>query len=256
MTLVVIWPNKPDKPTALHVAADSLLSDSYGNRWPYAPKIFRVYPTHAYLAYCGTSAMALSVIMQGAEVLANTDILGDDGSAKNPTVDAKSSALRNHLNDSVGSFPAPWGSNATLLYCGFDHRKREFRIFRLSMSRKGVTRAEEALGQGRVFCFGSGAARANSLLKPGMSTPNILGVLKSVINDNSAQDVGGVQQMVTIKRSGSHAVGFNWRINGKNESTLFGLPLRFHGRMDKVHFLDEQFRPARYLHDARIRRVR
>src|SRR5215469_18670650 len=45
MTLVMIWPNKTEQPTAIHIAADSLLSDGNNNQWVFAPKIFRAYPT-------------------------------------------------------------------------------------------------------------------------------------------------------------------------------------------------------------------
>jgi len=71
MTLVVIWPHKK---TALHIASDSRLS-SHDCEWDYGPKIFRLFPTHDHLAYCGTSALALSVISQATAVLANTNTL-------------------------------------------------------------------------------------------------------------------------------------------------------------------------------------
>src|SRR5271155_5892091 len=129
MTLVMIWPNKPVQPTAIHIAVDSLLSDSTRNQWEFAPKIFRVYPTHAHFAYCGDSAMVLSVIVQATAILANTNILSEDGENNSPTIGARSKAICTFLEDSVKACPRGWMQNNILLYCGFDHHKSRFALY-------------------------------------------------------------------------------------------------------------------------------
>jgi hypothetical protein len=73
MTLMIIWPNKVENPTSLHIATDSLLS-AEKIRWGFASKIFRVFPTHAYIGYCGTSLVALHAIMQGTHMLHYSNI--------------------------------------------------------------------------------------------------------------------------------------------------------------------------------------
>jgi len=255
MTLVMIWPNKMDNPTGLHIASDSLLSDNLG-KWPYATKIFRLYPTHEHLAYSGTSAMALAAIMQGTAVLAQTNILSRDTSERDATMTGRSSALRTLLNDAIKVYPNKWIiSPTTLLYCGYDRHRRKFRLFRLSLDSAGVQVKEENLKKDRVSCFGSGESKARSLLEQAHTTEEILGVLKSVMEEKSIDTVGGVPQMVTIRRRGSHAVGFNWKIDELTQSTLFGLPLHFRSSMEKVKFLDDKFKPAKYLNNPRVRRV-
>jgi hypothetical protein len=80
-----------------------------------------------------------------------------------------------------------------------------------------------------------------------MKTGEIFGVLVSVIADKSVPSVGGVPQMVTIKTSTSHPVGFNWDTDGTEKSTLFGLPLHFRSNMKRVEFRDKRFRLKPYL---------
>jgi hypothetical protein len=79
MTLVLAWPNREENRTALHLATDSLLSDSLGGRWYYAPKIDRVHSLHDLTGFCGTSNLAMAVILQCNSVLAGANVLGKGG---------------------------------------------------------------------------------------------------------------------------------------------------------------------------------
>jgi hypothetical protein len=257
MTLVIAWPNKQDpRSTALHIATDSLLSDDRENTWQYGPKIFRVFPTHDYLAYCGTSTLALSAILQGTMVLANTDILGRNAEQKPITISARVGALATLLQESARVFPNNWmNRTSTLLYCGFDHMKKSFRLFELSLAKAGIDVVGKDLRKDAPACFGSGAARARVLLRKFAGTPTtkeILTVLASVIEDSSVPTVGGVPQMATIWKKSSQLVGFNWEISAAPTSTLLGLPLYFQSDMMRARFLDRQFRSSVYLHSARL----
>ena len=247
MTLIMIWPNKAEGPTGLHIASDGLYSGPDG-RWNHGPKLFRLFGTHSYLACCGSSTLALSAILQSTAILSNTDLLAGDG-GQPITVSARCNAITTLFNDSVKTFPKTWGGNgeAKLLFCGFDGLRNRFMLHEIALGRKGASTKSVTLSKNAVRCYGSGAERARALLSEGMATVEILKVLKTVIDDEAVKDVGGVPQMVTIWTRRSQAVGFNWHINGSIQSTLFGLPLHFHSRMKKVRFLDETFKPAKYL---------
>ncbi len=252
MTLIMIWPNKAENPTGLHIASDSLYSGSDG-RWDHGPKLFRLFPTHSYLAYFGSSTLALSTILQSTLILSNTDVLAGDG-AQPVAASARCNAIATLLNDSVRSFPKTWGGNgeAQLLFCGFDELRKQFVLHEIALGTKGATSKRVTLCKNAVRCYGSGAATARGLLKPGMSSTEILRVLKTVIDDKAVNDVGGVPQMVTIWRRRSQAVGFEWCVNGSIQKTLFGLPLHFRSRMKKVRFLGETFKPSKYLETPRM----
>jgi hypothetical protein len=261
MTLVIAWPNKQQPgPTALHIAADSLLSDNRGNSWQYGPKIFRVFPTHDYLAYCGTSTLALSAILQGTMVLANTDVLGRNVEQKPITIRARGLALGTLLQEAARVFPKDWMNGAsTLLYCGFDHLTKSFRLFELSLAQSGTDVVGKDLRKDAPLCYGSGAAKARVLLNRFAGAPTtkeILSVLVSVIEDSSVPTVGGVPQMATIWKKSSQLVGFNTEISKNPTSTLLGLPLYFQSDMTRVRFLDRQFRLSTYLHSAKLPRTR
>ena len=65
---MIAWRNKRDPDLiALHITTDSLLSDKQENSWQFGTKRFRVFPTHDYLAYCATSTLASSAILQGTD---------------------------------------------------------------------------------------------------------------------------------------------------------------------------------------------
>jgi hypothetical protein len=262
MTLVLAWPNREENPTALHIATDSLLSDELGNRWQYVPKINRVHLLHEFTGFCGTSNLVMAAILQCTSVLAAADVLGSGGSSREATLDARIRALVPFLDNAIRTFPKDWlakGTN-TLLYCGVDHRKVQFRLFEIDLSKSGASFKEKALSKQHVVCYGTGAVEARSLLaglklaNTTLSTSDVLNVLKTVIEDKSIPSVGGAPQMVTITKRSSRLVGFNWEVAGKLESTLLGLPLHFRSSMTKIKFLDQQFRKSSYLHNSRLRR--
>jgi hypothetical protein len=256
MTLVMIWFNKPKDPTALHIAADSLLTFDQHSKWPYAPKIFRVYPTHAHIAYCGSAAMGLSALAQATAILGNTNVLGEDQHPSSPSITARSRALENVFGESSKGFPAKWFVPTELLYCAYNRHMSRFDLFKISLKRNGARLTkQDTPHKDRVFCFGSGASKARALLGPQMSMKEILGVLKAVIDEPAEKEVGGIPQMVTLERTKSQAVGFNWTVGGKTESTLCALPLHFQSSMSKVRFLDEKFRLSAYQNDPSIRRL-
>jgi hypothetical protein len=263
MTLVLAWPNRDENPTALHIATDSLLSDGRGNEWQYVPKINRVHLLHEFMGFCGTSNLTMAAILQCTSVLAAADVLSRGGSSCEATLDARIKALVLFLDDAVRNFPKGWlaeGTN-TLLYCGFDHRRVKFRLFEIGLSRSGTLYKEKVLSKQDVVCYGAGAVRARSLLanlklaKKTLATSDVLKVLKTVIDDRSIRSVGGAPQMVTITKSSSRLVGFNWEVAGKIESTLLGLPLHFRSSMKNINFLDQDFRKSSYLHNSHMRRA-
>ena len=263
MTLVLAWPNREESPTALHLATDSLLSDTSGAQWQYAPKINRVHLLHEFTGFCGTSNLAMAAILQCTSVLAAANVLGRGGSPREATLDARVRALVPLLDNAICTFPKAWLGRGvtTLLYCGFDHRKAQFRLFEIALSTSGASYKEKALSKQHVVCYGSGAAKARALLadfklaNKTLATTDILNVLKTVIEDRSIPSVGGAPQMIAITKHSSRLVGFNWEIAGKSESTLLGLPLRIRSSMANIKFLDNQFRESVYLHSPRIQRV-
>lgn len=253
------WLGEDEGLPALFLAADSLLSDPAGNRWHYAIKIARSYPTDEYVAYCGDSGLALAAITQATALVQATSVLARSGTPDRPTLDARSGAWATHLDEAVKAFPSAWLPGPTrVLYAGFDPRRRgrPFGVYVLTLAATGVDRQEVPLAAGRVHCFGSGKAAADDRLKPGMGTPDVLGVLRDVIDDPAVRDVGGAPQMVVIRETGSTPVGFVSTAGGKAQATLFGLPIRFKSRMERVQFLDEQFRKVPYPHAGRVRPIR
>jgi hypothetical protein len=252
MTLLLAWLNREDNPTGLHLASDSLLSAGKES-WQYAPKITRVHTLHEYIGYCGSSLPGMACILQSNAVLAASNVLSQGGSAKSPTLDARAKALVLLLDDIIPTFPPSWlASGATLLYCGFDVRKAKFRLFEISLALSGVSIEERELGQQTVLCYGSGQAKARSILatlklKNALKTDDILHVLKAVIEDPKVPSVGGAPQMVTIGKRRSQMVGFNWEVGGSTKSTLLGIPLRFRSNMGKIRFLDQDLQHAQYL---------
>jgi hypothetical protein len=264
MTLVLAWLNRDDNPTALHLASDSLLSDRDGRQWSHGPKINRIHSLHEFIGYCGPSVTAMAAILQCNAILAATNMLGKAGSRSTATPDARVRALVPLLDPVMRSFPEAWlGGNdlPTLLYCGFDPRRSKFRLFEINVG-GDVPYQERQLGKDQVLCYGSGAARAKELLadlrlaKKTLATRDVLGILKSVIEDRSIPSVGGPPQMVTIMKRSSQPVGFNWKIAGHTESTLLGLTLQFRSSMEKVRFIDQELRKSSYLHNSKIRRVK
>src|SRR5580704_17288457 len=115
MTLVLAWYSAAGSRQVLHLASDSLLSQA-GNRWAHATKIFRVYPSESYIAYCGDSLFGLSAIAQGIGLLSLTEVLRTETT----TLKARALALGHHMSKVFASFPVPWGHAATLLFCGHD----------------------------------------------------------------------------------------------------------------------------------------
>jgi hypothetical protein len=257
MTLVMAWLNKQEDPTSLNIASDSLLSDGKGVDWQYASKIFRVFPTHNYIAYCGSSLLALSSILQATAVLSNSNTLGKNADPNLATI-ARCRALCTFVSEAVKTFPRKWLADppeSTLLYCGFDFPTGRFQAFEVTLGLAGAKCKQITLQQ-EVLCFGSGKKHAQKLLGSNTSRKEILGVLSKLIESSAAPTVGGVPQMVSIQKSTSTPIGFNWPVNGGVKSTLFGAPLHFRSDPKKINFLDRHFRTAQYLGCPKMRRMK
>ena len=148
MTLVIAWPNREGNPTALHIAADSLLSGDPGITWQFAPRYNRLHLLHEFTGFCGTSNLTMAAILQCTSVLAAADVLSRGGSsARSYSPCACQKAFMPFLDNAVRTFPKDWlarGTN-TLLYCGFDHRSAKFRLFEIDLSRSGASFKEKDL---------------------------------------------------------------------------------------------------------------
>jgi hypothetical protein len=253
MTLVLAWPNRELNPTTVHLASDSLLSDDQGNQWQYGPKIVRVDRLHEFMAYSGTSNLAMSLILQSNAVLSSTDALRKGGSSRHPTLDGRVKALVLLLEQAVTTFPTAWLANGetTLVYCGFDHRLKRFCLFEIYLRRSGITVRPGSLSSKRPPCYGSGAEKAKQLIAElgygnrSLTKVEILNVLKHVIEDRSVPGVGGSPQMVAIGKRSSQIFGFSWGNPDHPQRTLFGMPLHFRSNLKRVRFLDRNFHPVR-----------
>lgn len=253
MTLVLAWPNRELNATTVHLASDSLLSDDRGNQWRYGPKIVRVDRLHEFMAYSGTSNLAMSLILQSNAVLSSTDVLRKGGSSRNPTLDGRVRALILLLEQAVSTFPTAWlaKGETTLVYCGFDHRLRQFRLFEIYLRRSGIKVESGSLSNKRLLCYGSGAEKAKQLIAElgygnrSLTKVEILTVLKQVIEDRSVPDVGGSPQLVEIGKRSSQVFGFSWGNLDHPQRTLFGMPLHFRSNLKRVRFLDRKFHLVR-----------
>lgn len=261
VTLVLAWYSKLGATDVLHVATDSLLSESgTANAWPHASKLFRVHPSHSYIAYCGDSLYGLSAVAQGIGLLSSTEILHDERT----TVKARARALGDHMARVFKTFPSNWGNAATLLFCGRDPIVGGVRAMKVSLV-GGNCQVTEAIPSGhRYVALGSGATFASKYLSQVDATHSrqVFSVLTAAIRDPSEASVGGCPQAATLfcyrrdpSRGGSSPSGFNWETGPHLESTLFGVPLRFASRMSKVVWRTSAFTRDRYLREARVRRV-
>lgn len=261
MTLVLAWYSRPDTRDVLHVASDSLLSKS-GTRetWKHATKVFRVFPSHSYIAYCGDSLYALSAIAQGIGLLSQTEIL----SMEKTVLKARAKALGDHIGRVLGSFPREWGKSATLLFCGRDPCLGGIHAAKIELTEGHAIVTDAFPEHARYIALGSGATCAIGKM-PQVSTAHsrdIFATLTATISASTVPDVGGCPQAATLwcrsdgsRRHGSCACGFNWDIDGRYESTVFGMPLRFASKMSPVVWRTHVFTRGRYLRQATIRRV-
>lgn len=267
VTLVLAWLNRRDHPTGIHIAADSLLTDTTPdgkvlNRWMYATKVFRFQPTNEHFAYSGTSLRALCAITGAMQLISNTDNLRNCGNPKSPTLVARATAIAENLTRAAKYFPTSWGEKATLIHAGFDPRDtaEPFKLFSMETSPQGfVLNPKHDLSQAPIWAFGSGEARVRErVAKLNAQTmdwryENIMALLIECIRD--ASTVGGVPQGVVIHRRGYTPIGFNVELEGTRTSTLFGIPIRFRSDMTSVHFKDRLLMRGRNLMSGRIRRV-
>ncbi|MDC0740894.1 hypothetical protein [Polyangium mundeleinium] len=245
MTLLMVWTNKPNDPTAINIASDSLLSadDGKGGQisWQYATKIHRLHPTREYFGYCGDSFVALSAIASAVATISNSDHLHKVDEKEAPTVDARAMAIHEHLRHTFPLIPTAWRRPATLLLAGWDSRKECFSVWRLELSDKDVAAPVAIdLTSKRVHCFGSGAASAKSRLselekKGVVNTQGIVKALHDVILDGKETSVGGAPQMVMLTKESDVPVGFWWSSDGgKGTRHLFGLPIHLSSKMENV----------------------
>ncbi|HCU34378.1 MAG TPA: hypothetical protein DGT21_02715 [Armatimonadetes bacterium] len=263
MTLVMAWLNKKDSPTSLNIAADSLLSDGK-QTWQHATKIWRVHPTHDYVAYAGDSHYALTMIHEYVALLDWTTVLR--GSAQRQTNTgrtlsaptgprARARALMLNMRQVMLTFPESWGSSATLIYAGFDTRVERFHLFRLDLRKEEFEDVSCALAE-KPVCYGSGAKAAAKLLRSTcpLSTPAVIGVLNQAIAAGKNK-VGGHPQMVIVKKRGSTAQAFNRDENSRKLTVLFGVPVQFKSDLPRVQCRDASFKLVRPSSSGRIIRV-
>jgi hypothetical protein len=255
MTLIALWPNKVKDATSLNIASDSRLTDIGGRpiAWDFATKIYRLHPTQLHMAYCGTSSSALQAILQSALLLNASNILAGPEGVGSPTIDAQTSSLRRHLEETIRLYPGAWGNEATILCAAYDWRLKMFRAYTLAFNGTGMSRNEVDLKSRRCHFFGSGAPRARAILgnNAAQSSREIFFALRDVIESPSQTTVGGAPQMVCIKRQGSQQIGFNWTVNGKIESMLGGVPLKFNSDLKKIEFRDRNYISVPYLRGGR-----
>jgi hypothetical protein len=259
MTLVLAWYSNSNSRDVLHVSSDSLLTHAgTTNTWAHATKLFRVYPSHSYIAYCGSSLYGLSAVAQGIGLLSHTNVLHRE----NTTLKARARALGTHMQAVFATFPPAWGNEATLLFCGHDPCLGGIHAYKLEF-KAGSCRVENALPDGsRHIALGSGAAFANRALPGKVHSRAIFSVLMDAIRCPAEASVGGYPQAATLfcfradkSRFASTTSGFNCEVGTRYESTLFGVPLQFASSMSKVIFRTQQYTRDRYLRQATIRRV-
>lgn len=254
MTLLMVWTNKPEKPTCLYIASDSKLSGDA--EWEYATKIFRLYPTHEYVGYCGWSLPALAFIHQGTALLYHTDILSKSGNSATASIQGRVKALILNLQQAFSSFPEKWmQTGATVIYGGYDHRLKRFRVFTIGLQQATWAETELDLAAKRVYCFGSEEARGDVLVRAAgqpIGTTEILNILKLVIADSTRKTVGGPPQMVQILSDKSWPIGFQWAVGGCKQNVLFGVPVQFRRDLSAVKFLSEEFQEIKKPQSARI----
>jgi hypothetical protein len=245
MTLLMVWTNKARDPTAINIASDSLLSGG-SLAWPYAAKIHRLYPTREYFGYCGGSFAALSAITSSIATISCSDHLSKTDSKDAPTIAARIDAIHRHLHDTFAVIPKEWDRTATLLLAGFDPRKAIFSAWTIRMTETEVCKPESVdLVSKRVHCFGSGADVAETRISKlamddRLTTKDVVRVLIEVIDKKEVPTVGGAPQMVMLTRKKDVPVGFWWRGTDARRH-LFGLPIDFSSKMNRVKWVNEDF---------------
>lgn len=223
-------------------------------------RVFRVYPSHSYIAYCGDSHYALSAIAQGIGLLAQTEQLV----IERTSLEARAMALGSHIGTVLKTFPLAWGKSATLLFCGIDPCFGDVRAVKIELVEGNAT-VTDAIPEGdRYVALGSGASFASKKLsqRDTSHSRRIFGVLTATIAETTVPSVGGCPQAVTLwrrsgkaPRHGSSVCGFNWELGGEYESTVFGMPIRFASRMSSVIWRTHVFTRGRYLCQCTVRRV-
>jgi len=191
-------------------------------------------------------------------LLSHTNLLGRETT----TLKARALALGRHMQAVFGTFPAAWGNEATLLFCGHDPFLGGVHAYTLEFS-GGKCAVNDALPDGtRHVALGSGARFARRAMPGRSHSRDIFAVLMEAIRSSSEAAVGGVPQAATLycprnasSHFGSAVSGFNCEIGGRHESTLFGVPLQFASSMSAVVFRTTAFSRDRYLRAARLQRV-
>jgi hypothetical protein len=255
MTLALIWPHgHKNSVTSLNIATDSRLSDTQGHTWDHGTKVFRIYPSHHYLVYCGDSILALQAILQAIAIVNSSRTLGQADGPKCPQIGARASAVVNHLRVAFQGFPQAWAKQATLLLCGFDYRDKKFKVHQLTFDNQGFTEKPLKVAMGSYIVMGSGENAAKKRIgQLGRADfPGMLSVLQATIDDPSVKTVGGFPQMTMIRKADSKPVGFRRVIDARREYLLWGLPLRFRSTLCQLLFLDEQHKSCPYKNSAVI----
>ncbi|MGD0089212.1 MAG: hypothetical protein ABSE73_04770 [Planctomycetota bacterium] len=228
----------------LFLGADSRLSSGTAT-WDYATKIFRLYPTEDYVAYCGQSLQALLAISQGLQLLANTSILGKSGSADTPQITARAAAFFDHMQEIMTHFPPAWGKSCELLMAGYNHRLKRPSLYRLALGTEPKEPAEIPMEEQWFECMGSGASLAEPILKartPPKSGKDVYDTVYQVIEGKKEATVGGCVQMAVIREGSSRTIGFQM---DQALRVVMGFPARFASGMPKVLWFDPNFKRVR-----------
>ena len=256
MTLVLAWLDMAQGYPQLGMATDSLLSAGQ-DRWEYATKIFRFFPTDAHFAYCGESMSALHFALQASALISSTDVLSQSGNSSAPQLGARILALDTHLGSTLKHLPKGWGRDCLMLAADANHRvgpdtdpgwMGPFDVFEVTVDQQGCRHRQVALRKhGEYIALGSGAGRADKLIDVNAPDPakrddkRFLKTLKTVIEDKKCPEVGGHPQMVKLSAQG-HAVVHGFIVGGTR--TICGLKVEFESRLSSVRFLDESLDPV------------
>lgn len=103
----------------------------------------------------------MAAVLQCNSVLAASNVLGEGGSPREATLDARVKGLVPLLDSAVRTFPKAWlgRGDTILLYCGFDHRRSRFRLFEIALRTSGVSYKEKARSKQRVVWSTAGVPK-------------------------------------------------------------------------------------------------
>jgi len=259
MTLIAIWANKPEDPTSIMLATDSRLSNS-DQHWDRGTKIFRLGLSHQYFAFCGTALPALCAIQQSAVLLATSNVLSQAIlSDSKDAILSYATMVSKHLSINMRSFPKAWGSDATVICCGYCSRQNRFEIYKivLPIADPMPELVPLLFEKCRFYAFGSGKHEFELQASNAKNSSDFYRAFLQVILEGKVSSVGGPPQIVSIGIKRSKLIGVNWNFpsgGGGTVSTVLGQELNSKHSLDSVDFRDMNFIRDRYLNSAQISR--